>query len=248
MRLKLDFPTLDSKNFGVIAPIGDQVLALASPVDVWLPEVSVQNMVIESGRVSSWIGRRNGRTLVHTVASRRPRPEAGLLRFSSDLQLAEAQLDLTGTPIGQQNAFTFAVHARIHPEQIGADNQYIMGGSAAGNMGRFAYRFTNNTRYIRYQTNDNALNLDVPLPFDWNGIVGIVCVINGLNISMHLSTGATNSRALTVPFSLSQFMAAAAQTAMPTGAGSLRGHLGNLGLWTRAVTEVERDMLLRWVG
>ncbi len=248
MRLKLDFATLDSKNFGVVLPIEEQVLTLASPLDVWLPAPTAQNMVIESGRVSSWIGRRNGRTLINTNAARRPRPEGGLLRFSSDTRLPEAQLDLSGAAIGQQNAFTFAMHARIHPDQINVDNQYILGHSAAGAMARFAYRYTNGTRYIRYQTNDNALNLDTPLPADWNGIVGIVCVIDGLNISVYLSTGANNSRLLTVPFTMQGLMVAAAQTAMPTGAGSLRGYLGPVGMWTRAVSAAERDMLLRWVA
>ena len=246
MKLQMDFTSDAGKNFGVILPLTDRVLALSNPVDVWLPQATAQNMVIESGRVSSWIGRRNGRTLVHAVAARRPRPEAGLLRFSSDGLTNEAQLDLSGAAIGPQNAFTLAIHGRIHPDQLGVDNQYFAGSSTSGAMARIAYRFTNNTRYIRFQTNDNSLNHDVALPLNWNGIVGIVMVIDGLNIRMDLTTGATGSRALTVPFNLQSFMVAAAATLGSTG--SLRGYVGNLGMWARAMTATEREMLLRWVA
>ena len=246
-RLQLDFVTIPEKNFGAILPVEEQILALPDALDVWLPAPTTQNMVIESGRIASWIGRKNGRTLTHATPARRPRPEAGLLRMSSDIQAPEAQLDLSGAAIGQQNAFTMAVHARIHPEQINVDNQYLIGGSSpAGSMARLAYRFTSGNRYLRYQTNDNALNHDVALPSDWNGIVGVVVVIDGLNIRMDLSVGTTGSRALTVPFSLQQFMVGNAATL--AGAGSLRGYIGNLGLWTRAMTDAQRALLMRWVS
>lgn len=245
MRLKFGFVAPASKAFGVVLPLVDQVLALPNPIDVWLPEDNTQNYGLVDGRVAEWRGRINNRILGQTVAARRPIPEGGQLRFSSPVQAAAAQLDLTGAAIGERSAITIAVKARIHAEQLSVDNQYFWGSSVAGAMSRIAYRFTNGTRYMRYQTNDNSFSMDVPLPAEWSGAIGVVVVISGLTLTMYLSNGSSNTRALTVPFNMQGLSVGNAVAAQ---AGNLRGYLGPFGIWTRAVTESERNMLLQWVA
>ena len=245
MKLQVDFAAQAGKHFGVIQPLADRVLALASPIDVWLPELSEQNYTLVSGRVSEWKGRRNGRILGQTNPARRPIPEANLLRFSSDLQAPAAQLDLTGAAIGPKTALTIAFHGRIHPEQIGVDNQYFLGTSVTGAMERIAYRFTSGNRYIRFQTGDNAVNLDLPLSPDWSGMIGGVLRLSGTTLQMHLSNGTSGTLTMPYAFNLSTLSVG---NAIAAAAGSLRGSMKCLGIWDRAVTDDERAMLLRWVA
>lgn len=245
MKLQMDFAAQTGKHFGVIQPLRDRILALASPIDVWLPELTTDNFTLVDGRISEWKGQRNGRVLGQANAARRPLPEANLLRFSSEAQAPMAQLDLTGAAIGAKTALTIAFHGRIHPEQLAVDNQYFLGTSVLGAMERVAYRFTSGNRYIRFQTGDNTTNLDLPLPLDWSGIIGGVLRLSGTTLQMHLTNG--NNGQLTMPyaFNLSTFSVA---NAIAAAAGSLRGYIKCLGIWDRAVTDAERALLLRWVA
>ncbi|KJZ33016.1 hypothetical protein TW83_00305 [Paracoccus sp. S4493] len=244
MKLQFDFAAQAGKHFGRILSLDDQVVAMTDPIDVWIPRAG---LTLVDGRISEWIGRRNGRILGQSNAARRPIPENGLLRFSSAALAGTTQLDLTGAAIGQRSALTIAAHARIHPESLGVDNQYLWGSSATGGILRLAYRYTNGSRYLRLQVRDATTNLDVPLPADWSGVVGAVAVLTpgtpGPTLSLHLTTGESRSVALQAPIEVPTFSAGGGNAG---AAGSLAGYGGNFGIWSRAVSDAERARLLRW--
>lgn len=245
MRLDLDFASEPGRNFGFVTPLIERVRAIPDVMDIWLPENTPENMLVTDGRVEEWRGAINRHILGHPVFIRRPKPEGGLIRCSSDAQSPMGQLDLMAEPIGSPGALTIAIHGEIHPEQLGVDNQYFWGTSVIGAFARVAYRYTNGTRYIRYQTNDNRLNLDIPLPSDWSGRVGVVVVIDGSTVSMHLSTGASGAMELTERFTMLTFSVG---HAVQNGLGNLRGYLGNLGIWNRVASGAELRTLTRWVA
>lgn len=245
MKLQFDFAAQAGKHFGRILSLDDQILAMSDMIDVWTPAAG---LTLTADRVSEWVGRRNGQILGQSNAARRPIPENGLLRFSSAALTGTTQLDLTGAAIGQRSALTIAAHARIHPESLGVDNQYLWGSSATGGILRLAYRFTSGTRYLRLQVMDASTNLDVPLAADWSGIIGAVAVLTpgtpGPTLSLHLTNGQSRSIALQAPIEVATFSAGGGNA---SAAGSLAGFLGNLAIRAGAVSDAERARLLRWV-
>lgn len=241
----LQYDFTPSRSLGVIQPVLDGVLAMANSVDVWTPDAADMNFA--AGKISAWRGRKAARVLGQANAARQPVLESGLVRMSSSAQAAVAQLDLEGTQLGALGAFTIAVHARIHPEQLGVDNHYFWGTGVAGSMFRLAYRFTSGNRYIRLTTRDTATNIDVALPADWNGVVGVVVTYSAGVLTMYLTTGLSGSRSITTPSTI-DIQTLSVGNAVINGVGSLRGFIGPFGVWTRAATQQERELLLSWVA
>lgn len=157
----------------------------------------------------------------------------------SEMFLPTASLDLTGTTIGVRTALTIAISATVHPSALDSDLLYIFG--AAAPVNRLSYRYTNGIRYLRYQV--GSQNLDVPLPLGFAGAVGCVLVLLGATLTLYLSKGGTAAITLTAPLKLATFTVGQAQA---NQSGDLPGWVEHLGLWTRAVTADERELLLRW--
>lgn len=244
MKLQFDFAAQAGKHFGIIRPLDDLVLDLPNAVDVWSPANTAANLTLVDGRVSEWRGRKNNWILGQAIAARRPVPEAGLLRFTAPTMLPMAQLELAGAAIGQRAALTIAVHARIHPDMLNTDNQYLWGSNTP--VFRLAYRYTSGTRYLRVQAGGTAAanNLDVPLPAGWSGIIGALVTVENGRVVLTLNNGNTGSIPLPAAAELGAFVVAHAATG---NAGSLHGLLGNLGIWTQAFPDADRAHLLRWV-
>ena len=165
--------------------------------------------------------------------------------MSSDVQATASQLDLTGTAIGTRTAFTIAMHGRIHPEQLGVDNQYFWGTSSTNALFRFAYRITNGTRYLRLSIFNTTTNIDVPLPPEWSGTMGAVAVLSGGTLTVYLTNGSHNSMTLSAPIDLQTFSVG---NAIAGAAGGLRGYVGKLGIWPWTATADERATMLRWAA
>lgn len=238
MRLMFDFIAQEGRHLGPVTPIDDLVAAIPDAIDVWTPTAAFLTQA--AGRVTTWVGRRNSRTLAQATTLRQPTLEGRRLRMMSETFLPTASLDLTGTAIGVRTALTIAISATIHPSALDTDLHYIFG--AAAPVNRLSYRYTNGTRYLRYQVGNQ--NLDVPLPTGFAGAVGCVLVLLGTTLTLYLSTGGTAAITLTGPFELASFTVGQAQA---NQSGDLPGWVGHLGLWTRAITADERALLLRWV-
>lgn len=243
MKLQFDFAAQAGKHFGIIRPLDDLVLDLPNAVDVWSPVNTASSLALVDGRVSEWRGRKNNRILGQAIAARRPVPEAGLLRLSSPTMLPMAQLELAGAAIGQRAALSIAVHARIHPEMINTDNQYLWGSNAP--VFRLAYRYTSGNRYLRVQAGGTGAsnNLDVALPADWSGVIGALVTVENGRVTLTLSNGNTGSIPLPSPAELGAFVVGHAASG---NAGSLQGFVGNFGIWTQAFPDADRARLIRW--
>lgn len=239
MRLMFDFTAQEGRHLGPVTPIDDLVAAIPDAIDVWTPAATFLTQA--AGRVTTWSGRRNGRTLVQATTPRQPTLEGRRLRMMSETFLSTASLDLAGTAIGVRTSLTIAISATVHPSALDTDLHYISG--AAAPVNRLSYRYTNGIRYLRYQV--GSQNLDVPLPSGFTGAIGCVLVLSGATLTLYLSTGGTAAITLTGPFELATFTVGQAQA---NQVGDLPGWIGNVGIWTRAVSVAERELLLRWVG
>lgn len=239
MRLKFDFTAPAARTFGVVVPIDTLVDAIPDALDVWAPTEASLTQV--GGKITTWTGRKNGRTLAQGNTARQPVLDNGRVRMGNGAGTPAGCLELTGTQIGATSALTIAVNAIIDTAALLVDNHYLYG--SASPICRLAYRYTGGAKYWRYQ--NLTQNIDAAMPADFSGRVGSVLVINGTSATLHLTTGASTTVTLAGAFTLASLALGAAQAGQP---GDLPGSVGVFGVWNRAVTAGELATLLAWVA
>ncbi|AWD21628.1 hypothetical protein [Fuscovulum blasticum] len=239
MHLTFDFVAPADRTFGVVVPIDTLVDAIPDALDVWAPTTA--SVTLASGKVSAWTGRKNGRVLAQGNTARQPVLDNGRIRMGNGSGTPAGCLELSGTQIGASTAITIAVNVVFDAPALTVDNHYVFG--SASPISRLAYRYTSGNKYLRYQ--NLTQNFDAALAADFAGAVGAVLVISGTTATLHLTTGVSTTVTLAGAWTMASLALGAAQAAQP---GDLPGSIGNVGIWSRAVSPSELATLLAWVG